>query len=123
MPTGNGLTISGQLVNPTLPPVGEETLLAEGHGAYLGRVRGPTNKAWLAEQRRITDPLTGASKTLARPDGEREWMIVDSYCRQSNWGAWRGGYYVDGTTELPGTDPAWPVRSARERTCPGGPLG
>jgi Subtilase family len=121
VPTGNGLTISGQIVNPTLPKVGEETLLAEGHGVYLGRVTGDPND-WLTEQLRITGPLTGQVATLTRPEGERDWMVVDSYCRQQNWGSWTHGYYVAGQTQLPGNDPNWPVRSLLERTCPGGPL-
>ena len=52
--------------------------------------------------------MTGARAALERPDGEREWMIVDSYCRQQNWGAWDRGYYVDGATELPGHGPGVP---------------
>ena len=47
----------------------------------------------------------------ARRAGERDWMVVDSYCRQRNWGSWGGGYYVEGTTGLPGDHPSWPVRS------------
>jgi hypothetical protein len=50
-------------------------------------------------------------------------MTVDSYCRQEMWGAWSGGYYLDGKTPLPGSDPRYPIRSAYERTCPGGPVG
>ena len=49
-------------------------------------------------------------------------MIVDSYCRQQNWGKWGGGYYVEGQTEVPGSDPAWPIRSGRAEACPGGPV-
>ena len=45
-------------------------------------------------------------------------MIVDSYCRQHLWGEWNGGYYVDGKTDLPGSDPAYPVRSSLEHGCP-----
>ena len=88
---------------------------------YLGRVTDDPG-AWLTEQLRVTGPLTGQVPTLARPDGERDWMVVDSYCRQQNWGSWTHGYFVEGMTQLPGDDPNWPVRSALARTCPGGPL-
>ena len=66
----------------------------------------------------VIDPLTGAGKELERPDGEHDWMVVDSYCRQKNWGSWSLGYFVDGHTPLPGADPAWPARRQREETCP-----
>jgi hypothetical protein len=55
---------------------------------------------------------------MKRPAGERKWMIVDSFCRQHIWGGWKGGYYVDGKTKLPGPDPNWPVRSLLEGSCP-----
>ena len=68
-------------------------------------------------------PMEGRAEALRRPDGEREWLVVDSYCRQQMWGAWDGGYYRDGESELPGPDARYPIRSAYERTCPGGPVG
>jgi hypothetical protein len=100
-----------------LPPVGEEEFLNEGHGTYFGRETGRW-KDYLAEFARIFDPMMGTAKELKRPVGEREWMIVDSFCRQHLWGAWKGGYYIDGKTDLPGVDPAAPIRSAIESTCP-----
>jgi hypothetical protein len=121
IPSTAGLTVGGTgAANVNLPRVKEETMLGEGHGALLGRV---TRKAadWEREFARVTGPMTGVQAPLARPAGEREWFVVDSYCRQRNWGAWSGGDYVPGTTRLPGPDPLWPVRSAREQTCPGGP--
>jgi hypothetical protein len=44
-------------------------------------------------------------------------MIVDSYCRQAQWGLWRHGYFVQGKTKLPGSDPGYPMRSAMEEAC------
>ena len=44
-------------------------------------------------------------------------MIVDSWCRQKIWGAWNGGYYLDGKTKLPGSSPAQPGRSAYREAC------
>lgn len=100
-----------------LPVVGEEEFLNEGHGSYFGRETGRV-KDWLAEFERILAPLEGRAKPLKRPEGEREWMIVDSFCRQHLWGSWRGGYYVVDKTELPGFDPMAPLRSAIEANCP-----
>lgn len=98
---------------------GEEEFLNEGHGSYMGRVWKDRN-AWLAEFDRLVGPMAGTAPALERPAGEAEWMVVDSYCRQRNWGAWTQGYYVEGRTKLPGRDPEFPVRSAREQACPGG---
>ena len=99
-----------------VPPVGEEEFLAEGHGSYFGLLDG---KATLLEELgRILDPMFGRADTIERPDGEKEWMIVDSFCRQHLWGSWKRGYYVSGKTELPGTSPTWPLRSTIETACP-----
>ena len=99
------------------PAIGEEEFMNEGHGTYFARETGKV-KDWLKEFERVLAPLEGRAKTLERPAGEREWMTVDSYCRQDIWGAWRGGYYIDGKTELPGPDPSYPLRSLLEQTCP-----
>ena len=98
------------------PAIGEEEFMNEGHGSYFGRETGRIED-WLEEFERIRGPLEGRDKLLVRPDGELEWMIVDSYCRQHLWGSWKGGYYVEGKTELPGQDPAWPTRSSIESSC------
>ncbi|HET7481266.1 MAG TPA: S8/S53 family peptidase [Actinomycetota bacterium] len=99
------------------PPIGEDQFLAEGHGAYFARETGKP-KDWLAEFRHLIGPLEGSAKEMKRPAGEREWMIVDSFCRQHLWGGWSGGYFLDGKTKLPGDDPAFPIRSTIERVCP-----
>ncbi|HWC15099.1 MAG TPA: S8/S53 family peptidase [Actinomycetota bacterium] len=112
--TPAGMTPAGY---GTVPKVGEDEFLNEGHGSYFGRETGRT-KDWLKEFDRIMAPLEGRAKTLDRPDGEHEWMIVDSYCRQHLWGFWKHGYYVEDKTELPGADPAYPIRSALEPVCP-----
>ena len=100
----------------SLPPIGEDEFLSEGHGSYFARETGKV-KDWLKEFERIIAPMEGRAKELKRPAGEREWMIVDSYCRQHLWGHWNGGYY-DGKTKLPGRDPEYPVRSLIEESCP-----
>ena len=112
--TPDGMTPAGY---GSLPALGEEEFLNEGHGSYFGRETGRVGD-WLKEFDRLMAPLEGRSKTLERPDGEREWMIVDSYCRQHLWGDWKGGYYVEGKTDLPGVDEAYPIRSTLEVTCP-----
>ena len=113
--TEAGLT--DPLGTAALPRAGEEDFLAEGYGSYFARETGDVSD-WLSEFERILAPLEGLAKPLTRPDGERDWMAVDSFCRQHLWGSWKGGAYVEGKTELPGVDPAWPVRSEIEQTCP-----
>ena len=98
----------------------EEDFLSQGHGAYFGR-ESKDRDAWLTEFDRMFAPFEGRAAPLARPEGELEWMIVDSFCRQENWGDWTQGYFLRDVTDLPGQDPAWPIRSAREETCLGGP--
>jgi hypothetical protein len=93
-------------------------LLSEGHGVYRGRVAG--RAVWEDEQDRVFGPMVGTEQTIQRPAGEREWFLVDSYCRQQNWGAWGGGYYRAGETALPADDPSRPVRAAWAKSCPGG---
>ena len=94
----------------------EYDLASEGYGTYFGRVHGP--ERWAQEEAGIYDPMVGAAAPLERSAAERDWMVVDSFCRQSIWGSWEGGAYVPGQTQLPGADPAWPVRSALEAGCP-----
>jgi hypothetical protein len=108
--------LSPSISNVNTPVVSDEAeLAAEGHGAYFGRLNG--DEEWQAEAARITGPLEGTAAVLQRPAGEREWFVVDSYCRQSIWGAWSGGAYVEGTTPLPGADPAFPLRTALAASC------
>lgn len=120
VPSAAGITVAGLLVNPTLPRAEEPALAGEGHGAFLGRISTDAT-AWVREQFRVTGPLFGEAAALTRPAGERDWFVVDSYCRQQDWGAWEGGYWRTGDP-LPGVSPLWPVRSLREQTCPGGPV-
>jgi hypothetical protein len=105
----------GTVNQPVLPPIGEDEFLNEGHGSYLGRLN--SDEQWQEELARITGPMLGASAALQRPAGEREWMVVDSFCRQSIWPRWSGGYYVDGSTQLPADDPMFPTRTALRHTC------
>lgn len=113
--TSAGMTI-GVTGTGVAPALGEDEFLNEGHGTYLGLLDG--RKVLNQEVARVVAPMLGRADVLERPEGEADWMIVDSFCRQHLWGAWRGGYYVHGTTELPGIDPAWPLRSLIEDECP-----
>lgn len=99
-----------------IPPVGEDEFLSEGHGTYFGRETGKVSD-WLEEFERIIAPLEGRAKVLKRPEGEREWMIVDSWCRQNLWGFWSGGYYKQDLTDLPPPDPQWPIRTSLRESC------
>jgi hypothetical protein len=94
----------------------EHDFLAEGHGTYFGRLRGL--EAWAEEEARITGPMDGTTAALNRSPDERDWMRVDSYCRQEIWGSWGGGYFTgSATTPLPGPSPLFPIRSALSATC------
>ena len=112
--TEAGMTVAGY---GEAPAVGEEEFLNEGHGSFFGRETGRV-RDWLKEFERVIGPLEGRRDVLERPAGEREWMIVDSFCRQHLWGSWRGGYYIDGRTDLPGVSADAPLRSAIETSCP-----
>jgi len=111
--TEGGLTPGGY---GEVPHAGEDEFMSEGHGSYFGRESGDKRK-WLEEFERVIGPIEGRKKTLERPAGERKWMIVDSYCRQKLWGFWRGGYYLHDITELPGSDPNYPIRSQMQESC------
>lgn len=103
--------------SPTTPVVSaEHEFLNEGHGTYFARLRD--DGEWLEEFGRIAGPMDGSAEPLERPDGEAEWFVVDSYCRQSLWGGWDDGAYREGETALPGPDPLWPLRSSIEASCP-----
>lgn len=99
-----------------LPPVGEDEFAGEGYGTYFARLKG--DEDWAAEFERLLAPLEGRALPPARPAGESEWMIVDSFCRQHLWGEWSAGSYRSGATPLPGTDTAYPLRSTIEAVCP-----
>lgn len=99
--------------SPPAPAVAEEEFAAEGHGTIFGRFLD--DEAWAQEVARIVGPITGDAKPLARPTGEAEWFVVDSYCRQTRWATWRDGDY-DGTN-LPPPDPLFPLRQALAAMC------
>jgi hypothetical protein len=116
--TGNGTV--DQAPGAATPPSAEQDFMSQGHGAYFGR-EGIDRDAWLGEFDRMFAPMEGRAAPIPRAEGELEWMIVDSYCRQESWGSWTGGYYVADSTELPPPDPAWPARTQRAEACVGGP--
>lgn len=70
----------------------------QGHGTLTGRLRG--DGEYEQEWRRMSDALAGDVAPFARPEGEREWFVVDSKCRQRFWGGWTGGDYVGGDVAL-----------------------
>jgi hypothetical protein len=114
VPTDGGIQPSFLVENPVSASPREYDLLHEGHGSFWGRIDG--DDQWAEEEERIFGPLAGTAEPLERPQDEIDWMVVDSYCRQSIWGTWSGGYWADGDA-LPGPDPAWPLRSALEAGC------
>ena len=111
-------TPAGMKVGPTppLPPSAEQEFLAEGHGSF--RARWEDDAEWHDELSRVVRPLLGLAPAPERPAGEREWFVVDSYCRQEIWGTWSDGDHRPGETTLPTPDPvAWPARTAYASTC------
>ncbi len=100
---------------PTAPPSQEHEFLAEGHGSYFGRYHG--DEQWLVESDRIFAPMVGTQEELERPDGEEEWFLVDSWCRQQLWGEWNDGFFLSGRDELPPPSADWPIRSALTDHC------
>lgn len=94
----------------------EFMLASQGHGTYFVALADAARRA--TELRRLIGPLDGSSAPPSRPSGERDWFVADSYCRQHLWGAWSGGYYVEGSTERPAPDPVnWPMRTAIAESC------
>jgi hypothetical protein len=78
--------IAGGSVGPlvTVPHVADDTFAYEGHGTYLG-CASLDDRQWLSEFDQVLLPLLGRAKPPRRPPSEREWMIVDSWCRQHIW--------------------------------------
>lgn len=99
------------------PRIGEEGFLATGYGAYYAKIR--SHEEWAAEfDAALREPMLGLRALRARPAGEAEWMVVDSFCRQHLWGPWDLGAYRSDVTPLPGADPLFPLRSSLEAACP-----
>ncbi|HVE63093.1 MAG TPA: S8/S53 family peptidase [Mycobacteriales bacterium] len=103
------------------PKAADERYFSEGHGTYRARLNRPKtgDGEWLAEFQRLWGPLSGTAAVPARPADERDWMLVDSWCRQQIWGPWNGGYFVKGKTALPGPSPTAPSRTAYQQGCTG----
>lgn len=100
------------------PQAADERFASEGHGAYRARQSGLVS-VWMADQERILGPLFGRTPVAQRPQGERDWMTVDSFCRQHLWGPWADGYYDASSRPLPAPDPlAYPLRTALQVGCP-----
>ncbi len=112
--TGKGFTDGPTGLVPPGPQAADSRYAAEGHGTYVARLRG--DAVWQSEFARLWGPLTGAATPPARPAGEREWFLVDSWCRQQIWGEWTGGYYTSGKP-LPADDPAAPTRTSLKNGC------
>lgn len=114
---GAAVPTTGVAATTALPPVDfsteEERLMSQGYGIFTGRYHG--EGTLVAEVERIVAIIQGKGSEV-RPVGERDWMIVDSYCRQQRWGHWSDGAYEEGT-RLPQPSPLWPIRSALVARC------
>ncbi len=120
--TPEGITPAGIVTSspPSYPAFDEGEFATEGHGTFFGRLAdGEQGLADLdVEVTGVIGPLTGATDPLERTQDERDWMVVDSWCRQQVHGEWDGGYYIEGETELPGLSAEWPLRSFLLEGCP-----
>ena len=114
--TGKGFTDGPTGLVPPTPQAADSRYAAEGHGTYAARVDG--DGPWKKEFARLWDPLVGNAVPPARPQGERDWFLVDSWCRQHIWGEWNGGYWRSGTP-LPEPDPDAPATTALRNACEG----
>ena len=114
--TGKGFTDGPTGLVPPTQQTADSRYAAEGHGTYAARLRGDAE--WKKEFDRLWLPLTGKANPPKRPAGEREWFLVDSWCRQHIWGEWSGGYYSSGVT-LPADSPDHPTRTAYRNGCEG----
>ena len=106
----------------SVPKASDERYFSEGHGTYIARLnqRRMGDDEWLTEFRnRLWGPLSGTAAAPTRPADERDWMLVDSWCRQQIWGAWTGGYFISGKTSLPAASPTSPSRSSYQQSCTG----
>lgn len=110
--TSQGFNPGGTVDTPA--KTAETEFASEGHGTYFGKLRG--DDPYAAELARITGPLAGSQPAQERSAAEVEWMTVDSYCRQSIWGNWEGGYWQEGES-LPADSPDWPLRTVLVNSC------
>jgi hypothetical protein len=79
--------------DPALPATdSDSTFMTEGHGSIFGRI--VSDDAWLTETASITALAFGNRAPTGPADGEDEWFVVDSYCRQLIWGAWPDGRFT-----------------------------
>lgn len=116
VPTAGGYT-DGLAGLAQTPAVADSRFAAEGYGTFRGALNKDGGVA--AEVARVVNIAHGG-KPAARPDGEKDWFVVDSWCRQMIWGAWtQGSYLNDAKTPVPNANPvAWPTRTAIQEACP-----
>jgi len=114
--TGKGFTDGPTGAVPPTPQLADSRYAAEGHGTYVARLKG--DSVWKKEFNRVWLPMTGAAAPPARPAGEKDWFVVDSWCRQHIWGEWTGGYYKS-SQPLPDPDPDQPGRTSLQQACQG----
>lgn len=99
---------------PSVATTREMEFMAQGHGAYVGLLDGPD--AWDADVERIIGFANGTWYEEQDPD-LHDWMVADSFCRQSLWGPWLHGYFQG---ELPEPDAQdYPMRTWLTEDCPG----
>ncbi len=111
--TAAGTNVGGLVTLPQSENLSELEFMSEGHGSYLGRLRG--DETWNEEVERIVAYAMGDWYEDPDPD-QLAWFAADAYCRQSVWGSWDFG--EDQKAPVPAPDPAWPLRSFLTEACP-----
>lgn len=116
VPTAGGYT-DGLTSLAQTPAVADSRFAAEGYGTFRGVLNRDGGVA--AEVARVVKLASGGTPA-ARPAGEKDWFVMDSWCRQKIWGAWgQGSYLNDAKTPVPAADPVgWPTRTAIQEACP-----
>ena len=116
VPTAGGYT-DGVVGVAESPAVADSRFAAEGYGTFRGALN--KNGGVAAEVAQIVKIARGG-KPAARPAGEKDWFVTDSWCRQMIWGSWSQGDFVSqAKTPVPASDPVnWPTRTAITQACP-----
>jgi hypothetical protein len=114
--TGNGFDVGSQGIGAPSPRVLDTYRAAEGHGTWFGRWAKDRVDRYDDELDRLVKPVLGTALPPARPQGEREYFVADSACRQHLWGEWGQGYW-DGQEALPAADPLQPTRTFLAGPC------
>jgi hypothetical protein len=98
----------------TVPDTKDLRFLAQGRGAFVGRLLG--DDTWTSERQRVTGPLLGTHGVSWQDPAAAIYARALSYCSQHLWGRWGGGAWTSGPA-APGNRVTWPTRTALAVDC------